>query len=201
MVTSTPTRTRVTVPEGELDGVRVTRFAVAKDDLSNMLEAIRTGRSTRPGEYTALHVDGRLWMSDTDAEYRDHLDMIWRMRRPHVRRVLINGLGLGMVVQAAIDQPHIEHIDVVEIEPRVVALVGPHYTRDPRVTIHTADAYTIQWPPGTRWDLAWHDIWPDMMADNLPEMTKLHRKYGRRVSWQGSWGREQIKRHVRKYGW
>jgi hypothetical protein len=86
----------------------------------------------------------------------------------------------------------------------VIALVGPHYARDPRVTIHHADAYTIRWPVGIRWDVAWHDIWADMCEDNLPGMATLHRRYGRRVEWQGSWGRERIladRRRSRLYGW
>jgi hypothetical protein len=57
-----------------------------------------------------------------------------------------------------------------------------------------ADALTMKWPPHTRWNIAWHDIWPSISRDNLPEMKYLHRSYGHRVLWQGSWSRELIKR-------
>lgn len=194
----------VTVPVGELDGVRVERFVIPEHSFENLYNAIHGGRDSRPGEYTRLLVDGRLWMSDVDAEWRDHLEAVWRIRQPETRRVLINGLGLGMVVQAALDQPHVEHVDVVELDRRVVDLVGPHYLKDPRVTIHHADAYTVTWPANTRWDVAWHDVWKDMNQDNLPLMAKLHRRYGRRVGWQGSWGKEQLeydRRRDRSYGW
>ena len=127
----TPTRPYVTVPEGELDGVRVKRFTVERGDLTNMMAGLN-GRSTRPGRYTMLTRDGHLWMSDTDAEWRDHWPAVMRFQWPSTRRVLINGLGLGLVVAAALAEEHVEHVDVVELDPRVVELVGPHYASDPR---------------------------------------------------------------------
>jgi hypothetical protein len=187
---------RVTVPTGELDGAEVRKIQVGRD-LGNLRMAM-SGRSTKPGEYTALYVDGRLWMSDTDAEYSDHLPAIREIRREHTSRVLINGLGIGMVVQAALNCEHVERIDIVEFDQRVIDLVGPHYTRDPRVTIHQADAYTIKWDREANWDVAWHDIWADLCTDSLPLMTKLHRKYGKRVRWQGSWGKELLKAQQRR---
>ena len=99
------------------------------------------------------------------------------------------------------------HVDVVESDKRVISLVGPYYTIDERVTIHHADAFeqSKTWPKDTRWNLAWHDIWADLCEDNLQEMFKLHRSYGRRVDWQGSWGKEDLIRQRirerRERGW
>ena len=110
-------------------------------------------------------------------------------------RMLINGLGLGMVLAAALTFENVTHIDVVENDERVIKLVGPHYTTDPRVQIHLADAYEQArdgWPPGLYWDVIWSDIWPDLCLDNLPEMTRLLRSYGRRCGWHGCWGRELL---------
>jgi hypothetical protein len=197
----------VTVPEGELDGMKVARFTIEPNDLSNTLEGLKTGRSTRPGTYTKLTGDGHFWMSDTDAEKRDHLPAAYAMQRPGVRRVLINGLGLGMVLQAAMKNTDTETIDVVETDKRVIELVGPHYTTDKRVKIHHADAYeqAKAWPRGSYWDAAWHDIWPDVCEDNRADMSKLLRSYGRRTGWQACWGKdimdEQKRRDARRgYG-
>jgi hypothetical protein len=189
----------VDVPEGESGGVRVERFSVGQGHLGNLRETLRGGRGTKPGKYTRLLEGGRLWMSDTDAEKKDHLEACWKMEKPETRRVLIQGLGLGMVLKVALAQPHITHIDVVEIDERVIELVGPHYA-DPRLTIYHADAYeqAKKWPTGTHWDVAWHDIWPTMCADHLPDMAKLHRSYGRRTGWQGSWGKEAAERQARE---
>lgn len=188
----------VTVPEGECSGLRVERFTVPKNSIES-LRLFMQGRDCPPGDYTRL-VDGRvLWMSDTPAEKRDHYEPLVKMAALKARRVLINGLGLGMVLAATLSLDHVGHVDVVESDERVIKLVGPHY-EGPRVTIHHADAYeqARSWPPGTRWDVAWHDIWPSMTEDNLPEMARLHRSYGRRVEWQGSWGKTFLESERRR---
>lgn len=186
----------VNLPEGELGSAQIKHFTVEETNFTAM-RLMLEGRGTKPGEYTALLINGNLWMSDTDAEWSDHLTAIWQIQ---IRggRVLINGLGLGMVVGAALACENVTHVDVVESNPDVAALVGPHYTSDPRCTVHLADAYEIQWPPNTRWDVVWNDIWVDLDEDNLPGMHRLHRKYGRRAGWQGSWGRELIEYERRR---
>ena len=194
----------VDLPDAEQDGLRLGRFEIGEHDLGNLRERIRmTGRHTRPGWYTALRLNGQLWMSDTDAERRDHLLPLRAAERVEARRVLINGLGLGMVVKGLLSFPHVEWIDVVERDPRVAALVGPHYTQTGRVAVHVADAYEQcrRWPRGTRWDVGWSDIWPDVSTDDLPDMARLNRSYGRRCGWHGCWGQELIIRESRRRGW
>ena len=185
----------VDIPTGELGGLTIKKVEVSASSISNFRESMH-GRGTRSGTYTAMLADGQFWMSDTDAEKRDHLPAVWKISDESARRVLINGLGIGMVLKAALACEHVEHIDVVEIDKRVIDLVGPHYA-DPRLTIHYADAYeqARAWPTGTRWDVAWHDVWADLCTDNLPKMARLHRSYGRRTGWQDSWGKELLKLH------
>lgn len=144
-------------------------------------------RSVPPGTYTGLICNGTLWMSDTPDERRDHSCAYYEAKR-RGGRVLVHGLGLGMVVKAMLDLPNVEHVDVVELAPDVIALCGPAFDRyGARVTIHEGDALAYKWPPGTRWTVVWHDIWPTICEDNLPQMATLHRKFGRRCDWQGSW--------------
>jgi len=181
----------VDLPECEQDGLKIERFTIEDNSIANFKLG---ARATRPGTYTGLMLNGRLWMSDTDAEKRDHMAVLHAIRGWEAKRVLINGLGLGMVLKAALTFPHVEHVDVVEIDERVVNLVGPHYAKDPRVHIHHADAYKqmTQWPVGTRWDVGWSDIWPDLCTDNLESMAKLRRSYGRRTNWHDCWSRDTL---------
>jgi hypothetical protein len=187
----------VDVPEGTHGAATVKRFTVGPHDLSNLRYSMR-GRGTKPGEYTMLLVNQNLWMSDTDAEVRDHFEAIHqiRLRGGHI---LINGLGLGVVVKAALACDNVDLVTVVERDPDVIALVAPHYAVDPRFRIVQADAFTVQWYPKSHWTVAWHDIWLHLSLDNLPEMHRLHRKYGTRVDWQGSWSRNWIE-HQRRTG-
>lgn len=179
------------------EGVVVERFTVPTGSIENVILSFQPGgRGTRPGEYTRLDVDGRLWMSDTDAERRDHAEPALQASWALGGRGLVNGLGLGLVVGAMLD--NLAHVDVVEADERVARLIGAWYSEQfgDRVTIHVGDAYEMQWPKGTRWDVVWHDVWPTLCEDNLDEMATLHRKYGGRAEWQGSWGK-MLLRQVR----
>jgi len=182
-------QTKISIPSGERGVYKVERFTVAKSSPFNVYYAAH-GRPVPPGEYTRLCRNGKVIMSDTPAEIRDHFEIIHRA----TGRVLINGLGLGVVLRAILYKPEIIHVDVVEVSEDIIHLVAPSYL-DPRVKIHHNDAFAIQWPKGEpRWNVVWHDIWDDICVDNLAEMAILHRKYGRRCDWQGSWSKELCKR-------
>ena len=184
---------RVSVPEGCAGDWRVSRFVIEKET-PGVLHYAFHGRPIAPGTYTRLTRGEDVWMSDTPAEVRNHLEPIYYAKyAPEGARILINGLGLGVVLQAVLRNPNVAHIDVVEKAREVIDLVGPHYCTDPRVEIHHADAYEISWPKGYGWYMAWHDIWKDVSTDNLEGMGKLHRKYGKRVSWQSSWQRHELR--------
>lgn len=183
---------KVTVPEGKSGDWKIERFTVS--ELDARIDAFRSGRrAVRAGTYTRLLRGGHVIMSDTPAEMWDHYEPVRRARGA----VLINGLGLGMVLQAVLAKPDVTDVTVIEASPDVIALVAPHYT-DPRVTIMQADAIAYCPPAGKRYAVVWHDIWDDICADNLPEMHRLHRKYGRRCDWQGSWARDLCECQARR---
>lgn len=220
-------RMNVTVPVGEYDGLRVEKFEVIaledwtdadkeRADVVSPLEQARMerdGRGCEPGWYTRLadakvldsHGHPLVWMSDTTAEREDHLKAVAAIHMGKAERVLINGLGLGMVLAAALSYDHVKHVDVVETDERVIKLIGPHYITDPRVNIIHADAYEQikTWPRGTWWDVAWSDIWPDISGENIPGMDMLHKYYRRRTQWHGMWCRKMcldMRRHLRNTG-
>jgi hypothetical protein len=180
---------KVEVPEGASGMWRVERFEVSETDAAfSRIRAAATGRerAVPAGVYTRLMRGPVLVMSDTPAEIRDHLEAIRRASG----RVLIHGLGLGMVLKAVLAKPEVTRVDVVEKSEDVIRLVVPTYEVDPRLHIHHGDAFTFRFPPTERFDVVWHDVWDSICADNLPEMATLHRRYGRRTHWQGSWAKE-----------
>lgn len=187
---------KVDVPEGTSGQMSVVRFDVSEDE-SRMSFLTGRGRGTPAGSYTKLVRQGS-WgvvMSDTPDERRDHLEIMWAAKG----RVLLNGLGLGCVLQCCARSEKVEKVTVVEKNEDVIKLVWPHYCErfGDKIEVVHADAFEYKPPRGVRYGAVWHDIWDDMCEDNLPQMHKLHRKYGRRTDWQGSWGREFIERRRR----
>ncbi len=208
----------VDVPEGASGAWRIERFTVsaASAGIEMLRASTHGGRGVPEGAYTRLVCRGHTVMSDTPDERRDHAMFV---RRAH-GDILITGLGLGMVLQACLerrtalggdpDAPFVEcgpsgyavaHATVVERSEDVLALAGPHYQAryGDRLTLVCADALTWQPPRGAAWDVAWHDIWPDLSTDNLAEMARIRRHYARRMrGWQGCWGEVLLRSHKRR---
>lgn len=184
----------VTTPEGTRGPWTVKRFTVDDQPSIAKMRLAMDGRAVRPGTYTKLvHASRGIVMSDTTAEQRDHYEFVRRAQG----HVLINGLGIGMCLVAALAKETVSKATVVEVDADVIDLVAPHYLTDPRVEVIHSSAFDYRPPKGVRYGAVWHDIWDSICADNLPEMARLHRKYGRRSDWQGSWCRWQCERERR----
>jgi hypothetical protein len=188
---------KVDLPECNQDGIVIEKFDTREPQWrANNLHYTLHGRGTPPGIYTMLKVDGELWMSDTRAEAMDHILFFDWCEMHKAKKILINGLGMGCIVHALLTLESVTSIDIVEIDQRVIDVIGSHYAKDPRVHLHHANAFdqTTRWPKNSKWDAAWHDIWPDLCGDNIPEMTRLQRSYGRRVTHQESWSRRFLEK-------
>lgn len=122
-------------------------------------------------------------MEDSPAELRRHLP-IWLRARG---RVLITGLGLGCVVRGLLSNTAVTHVTVVELDPTIIGWVWPEFRADERLLLRQGDAFAMEWPPGTRFDYAWHDVW----AEETPEPVlhgKLMVRYKDICEHQGAWG-------------
>lgn len=184
--------TKIDLPDGQSGDWSVAKFEVDDNDVSLMnLRSIRDGfphRIIPPGTYTHLTCKGRgVVMSDTPAEAYENLDFVQRAHG----RILINGLGLGLVLKAILNKPDVEHVTVVEISEDVIKLVAKHYACD-KLTIINADAFEHEIPEDVMYNLVWHDIWDGICADNKEAMDLLHNKYAGYALWQGCWSEELI---------
>ncbi len=192
------------VPEGEFGQWMIDRFEVVEGSIGQ-LHYMLDGRDVPAGIYTRLvrrrasvkdePITGPMspWdtivMSDTPAEFNDHQEF-WGAVRLIRGHVLIHGLGLGCAVRMAL-QAGAEHVTVVELDQDVIDHVGPHLDAE-RVTIIQGDAYTYKHPAGSEWSVVWHDVWDELCTDNIAKMKTLHRKFGGRCEWQGSWSRSYL---------
>lgn len=187
----------VNVPCGISGEWRVEEFTVSQKDanLFNMRASFHPGaREIVPGKYKRLMRDRTVVMSNTPAEINDHR---WFIDDAH-GNILITGLGLGVVLTALLGKPDVKSITVIEISKDVIKLVSPTFKDDKRVKIIHADALKWKPPKGVKYDFIWHDIWDNICSDNLVEMKKLHRKFGKRTKWQRSWCRALCERYSRR---
>ena len=152
------------------------------------------GRAPSPGTYKRLVFQDDTVMSNTPSEINDHLEFLRRASGS----VLINGLGLGMCIVPLLEKPDVTDITVVERSEDVIKMVAHHYTVNPKVTVVHADAFEYEPEPGKRFGAVWHDIWTFITSENIEGMKKLHRKYGRKCDWQGSWARADCERQRRQ---
>lgn len=124
---------------------------------------------------------GHIVMEDTPRELRRHLPILIH----GYGRILKTGLGLGCVVRGLLSKDDVEHIDVIEIDPRIIRHVGPEFAGDPRVTVHLGDALTLD--VDGCWDFAWHDVYTEGNIGLQALHSKLIKRFYGRARQQGAW--------------
>lgn len=180
------------VPDFESGDLKLETFEIGKDDFYNWKAG---ARATTPGKYKRLLINGRLFMSDTDAEYSDHTGLFREAEKSSAKSALIYGLGLGLCLRVLLEE-HPELVaTVIEINENVVSTIGKWFedTYPGRVQVIQADGMTWIPPKGQKWDLGWYDIWPDLCTDNLGEVAVLKRRFSKRCKWQAAWGEELLR--------
>lgn len=101
------------------------------------------------GPIHEITVDGEMLMSSwLDASERALAQHTLAVVTGEALDVVVGGLGLGRSVQAALEDPRVACVHVVEIVPEVIAwhaqgLIpwGPALLEDPRVRLHRADFF------------------------------------------------------------
>lgn len=188
-----PRFVRTTIPEGCSGAWTLTHFERAAPQTACEVDPRPAWARSPPGRYTRLMVGKTVMMTDTREEWTTQLHAIARACEAG-GNVLISGLGLGVVVDSMLATPgsRVEHIIVIERSPDVIALVAPHVESRwrGRLTIIEADAFHWTPPPGLRYAVGWHDIWPNPYDPRIrPEMDRLEARYRSVCDWQASWGR------------
>lgn len=130
-------------------------------------------------------------MDDSDQELSKHLNAVHHA----TGRVLKTGLGFGCFVRMCLTKADVEHIDVIEIDGRIIEHFGAEFADNERVTIHHADAFEFD-PSGLQWDFGWHDIYTEGNEGLAVAHVRLIKRYLRHCTKQGAW---QLPRQTRRY--
>ena len=186
------------LPEMENETWKIEKFTV--DNTNNFRETyqmLQGKRYTPNGTYTRLLKDKYTCvMSDTPDELRDHSYFVQQAKG----NLLIAGLGLGIVLNACALKKEVNHITIIEISKSLIDMIAPHFKKKfgNKITIVNADIF--EWKPDKKayYDSAWYDIWVNLCVDNLKEITKLHRKFGRKTGYQDSWGKNLLRYQKQK---
>jgi hypothetical protein len=78
-------------------------------------------------------------------------------------------------------------VSIIEVNADVIALVGPVFKDDARVSIIHADAFEYRPAKGVKFDFIWHDIWPCFGPAIVEDIRKLERKFRLFAKRQDSW--------------
>ncbi len=203
-------RMATVIPEGKIGKAEVKHFKVSKSQSG--ATAIRAAFDNAahyvpPGKYAKLTVGGKVMMTDTMFEKSTNHEFLTRAHGD----VLITGLGLGVVLRPLLEKDAVDRILVVEKSEDVYNLVWRYVFQavchkvgiGRKLNIVIADAF--DWHPKERFDVIWHDIWSDISEDNLPEITKLKRRYGQWLNhdnpyrWQGAWVEDRLRSTKRQF--
>lgn len=132
---------------------RIEHFGISEAESRHLLRKdIRNGRAapgfwTPPGTYSRLTADAETFWGfrgEIMVDTRTELAFIAGALAGASGDLLECGLGLGLLVRAALLMPAVNSITVVEVDADVMAMVAP-YVADPRVTIVHADFR--EWAP------------------------------------------------------
>lgn len=149
------------------------------------------------GKYVRLVVNGSLMMSDTGMERLSNKEIIEHANG----RVLIAGLGIGLIIRNILLKGNVTEIVVIEKYKEVIELVGNKF-KDKRLKI--IEGCIHDYKPDQKFDTIYFDIWPDINTDNLEEIRILHNKFKFFLNrsnpnfYMNSWMKEFLQRQKRK---
>ena len=181
----------VIVPDGVSGPWAIESFEITKEqadhyNLWHMADK-QAYHAVQPGRYKRLVLtegeERHVVMSNTPMEVVTNLTAAAMA----TGRVLINGLGLGMILHHILQKPEVTEVIVVERDDHVLRLVAPTFQPNEKLVIVHADAF--EYEPEGLFDFVWHDIWTFISDENLEQMDRLEAKYSPIAKAQLCWAR------------
>lgn len=146
----------------------LSHFEIEKNNMYAILHGIPCGKFIR------LMRGGSVVMSDTEMEKRTNAAFV---RNAH-GKVLIGGLGIGLILLAVQDKADVEKITVIEKNREVIDIVADQLPLNEKVKIVNADVF--EYMPEEKYNTIYMDIW-DYINENVyrEQMKPLISRYRR----------------------
>ena len=191
------------LPEDKTGDASLEHFTISEDEarfavMKAMYGRDYLGRDIYAGDFVRLHVNGQLAMSDSGGERASSREVV---REAH-SKVLIAGLGLGMILTAIVPKPEVKKVVVVEISQDVINLVEPHIRNylgkfSSKLEIVCSDIYN--YIPIEKFNTIFFDIWGNYSGDTYEDTKKLHHQFQRHLDrtdspYMDSWMRWHMKK-------
>lgn len=147
----------------------LSHFEIEKNNMYAILHGIPCGKFIR------LTHRGSVVMSDTEMEKRTNAAFV---RNAH-GKVLIGGLGIGLILLAVQDKADVEKITVIEKRREVIDLMSNQLPLNDKVDIVNADVF--EYVPAEKYNTIYMDIWnyinQDVYWEQMKPLISRYRKY------------------------
>lgn len=177
----------VRVKESQFADWKISNFTVSKEqEKQHNVSCLVRGLESffiEAGDYTRLTKNGRVVMSNTKME----IDTNRIAYKEAKGRVLVAGLGMGMILDAIISKPEVDYVRVIEIDKNLIDNVGLLYKDNPKVEIIHADILNYKPVESEFYDFIWFDIWTDISANNIIDMELLARNFDKHYQKVSFW--------------
>lgn len=138
------------------------------------------------GNYIMLYVGCSIMMSDTPAEIDDMYSIFNKIKNKKSKKILIAGLGLGIVTKLISMIDSVKKITVVEYSQDIIDLVSPYLKSEidlGKIEIIHSDIHNFE--PSIKYNAVWLDIWDSIGLDNKEDMIMLKQKFKKHTTVKG----------------
>ena len=155
--------------DGRAGNFSLSHFEIKEDDFR-----ARFRQGIPLGKYVRLTDGWDCIMSNTPMEKRTNMDFVLNAHG----KVLIGGLGIGLILLAIQDKPEITHITVVEKHMEVIELIKEQLLLNEKVEVVCADVFDYK--PLFKYNTIYMDIWSNINSEIYEnEMKPLIKRYRR----------------------
>lgn len=153
----------------ELNGYKLQNFHIKEDDTYALFHGIDTG------DHIRLMHNGEVVMSDTKMERMTNQEFL---NAAH-GKVLIGGLGIGLILLPLLEDDEITEITVVEYSQEVIDMVLPQLPKSEKLKVVQGNVF--EYFPEHQYNTIYMDIWnsinSDVYWDEMVPLTEFYEDY------------------------